>query len=308
VILRFAGPTLPPYAARALRAGRAGGVVLFADNVDDAPQLRDLTAAVRRASRGRALVLADQEGGQVRIVPFAGPELGAAVQLAANAVRAQSARAGRELRATGVDVALAPVADVPSTAGSALAGRAFSREPGPAARAVADAVRGFRSGGVAPTLKHFPGLGGATVNTDDGPQTIPGPPGLAPFRAGIEAGAPLVMVSHARYPALDRRRIASQSRAVIEGRLRDGLGFRGVVVTDSLEADAVLRTGSVEATAVRSVRAGVDLVLTTGQGSYLRVTRALEREGRRSPGFAARLRQAAARVERLRRGIRAGRP
>lgn len=308
VVLRFAGPTLPAYVVRALRAGRAGGVVLFDDNVVDAAQLGALTASVRRASRGRALVLADQEGGDVRIVPFAGPELGAARQLAADAVRGQSVAAGRGLRTAGVDVALAPVADVPSVPGSALAARAFSRDPQAAARAVTDAVQGFREGGVAPTLKHYPGLGGAAVNTDDGPATVAGPPGLRPFAAGIEAGAPLVMVSHARYPALDPRRIASQSPRIVDGLLRRELGFRGVVVTDSLEADAVLRTGTVEATALRSVRAGVDLILTTGQGSYLRVTRALEREGRRSARFAARLRTAGARVERLRRAIRSGRP
>ena len=308
VVLRFTGPTLPGYVDRALRAGRAGGVVLFADNVVDPSQLRALTRAVRQASRGRALVLADQEGGAVRIVRAAGPQLGAAAQAAAGAVREQSAAGGRALRASGVDVALAPVADVATVAGSALAGRAFSRDPRAAASAVAEAVAGFRAGGVAPTLKHFPGLGGATVNTDDGPATMAGRPELTPFRAGIRAGAPVVMVSHARYPALDPRRIASQSPRILRGLLRSELGFGGVVVTDSLEADAVLRTGSVEATASRSVRAGVDLILTTGQGSYLRVTRALEAAATRSDAFAARVREAGARVERLRRAIRAGRP
>jgi len=109
------------------------------------------------------------------------------------------------------------------------------------------------------------------------------------------------MVSHARYPALDPGRIASQSPRIVSGLLRGELGFEGVVVTDSLEADAVLRTGRLEQTAVRSVRAGVDLLLTTGRGSYLRVTRALEAAARRSARFAARLREAGARVERLRR-------
>jgi beta-N-acetylhexosaminidase len=107
------------------------------------------------------------------------------------------------------------------------------------------------------------------------------------------------MSSHARYPALDARRIASQSPAVLGGLLRRRLHFSGVVMTDSLEAAAVRATGSLEQAAVRSVRAGADIVLTTGQGSWIRVYRALLAEAHRSPAFRARVRQSAARVLRL---------
>ncbi|CAA9535818.1 MAG: GH3, partial [uncultured Solirubrobacteraceae bacterium] len=196
-------------------------------------------------------------------------------------------------------VTLAPVADDPTVAGAALAGRAFASEPAQAAQAVADAVRGFREGGVAPTAKHFPGLGGSTINTDDAPADVAGRPDLAPFAAAIEAEAPLVMLSHARYPALDAERIASQSRPIVEGLLREELGFRGVAVTDSMEAAASTATGTLEVTAERSIRAGVDLLLTTGRGSYLRIYRRLETLARRSPAFAARVREAAGRVRAL---------
>lgn len=300
VILRFAGPTLPGYVERALRAGRVAGVVLFADNVRTPAQLEALTDAIAGASDGRALVMADQEGGDIRIVPWAGPERSAARQLGAGTVRADSREAARGLRASGVNVALAPVADVPTVPAAALAGRAFSSDIETAAGAVADAVRGFREGGVAPTAKHFPGLGGATVNTDDAPADVAGRPDLRPFAAAVDAGVPLVMVSHARYPAVDRDRIASQSAAVIGGLLRDELGFRGVAVTDSMEAAAAVATGTLEASAERSIRAGVDLLLTTGRGSYLRIHRHLEATARRSPAFAARVREAARRVEALR--------
>jgi beta-N-acetylhexosaminidase len=110
------------------------------------------------------------------------------------------------------------------------------------------------------------------------------------------------MVSHARYPALDRQRIASQSSAIIGNLLRDRMGFRGVVVTDSLEAAAV--RGSPERAAVRSMRAGADLILTTGAGSHLRVVRVLTAEARRSRKFRARLTVAAARVLALRSSLR----
>jgi beta-N-acetylhexosaminidase len=168
------------------------------------------------------------------------------------------------------------------------------------ASAVAAAVRGWREAGVAPTAKHFPGLGGTTVNTDRGSTTIrdgaPTERDLAPFRAAIGAGVPLVMSSHAVYPALDANRIASQSRAVIEELLRAKLGFQGVVITDSIEAAAVRATGSTEQVAVRSIRAGDDIVLTTGHGSWIRAYRALLAEARASQPFRARVRESAARV------------
>ena len=89
-----------------------------------------------------------------------------------------------------------------------------------------------------------------------------------PFRAAVNAGVPLVMLSHALYPALDRRRIASQSRPVVTGLLRGRLGYDGVVITDSLEAAAVLARSGVGAAAERSVRAGADLILMTGSASW----------------------------------------
>jgi beta-N-acetylhexosaminidase len=169
-----------------------------------------------------------------------------------------------------------------------------------------DAVAGWSAGGVAATAKHFPGLGGATVNTDDGPATIERSRAeleaadLPPFAAAIEAGVPLVMIGHARYPALDAERIASQSAPILEDLLRRRLGFRGVVVTDSMEASASLATGDVATVSERAVRAGADLLLLTGAGSYRPVLDHLVEAARRSPGLRLRIRESAARVLALR--------
>ncbi len=302
VVLRFQGTAVPAYVRSILRRGEASGAILFRDNIASPGQLRALTRtlhAAGRAGRFTPIVCIDQEGGAIRNVGWAPPVAAQADQDPGADARA----AGRALRGLGINVALAPVADVPSVDGAALASRAFSRDPARVARAVAAAVRGWRASGVAPTAKHFPGLGGATVNTDHGSATIgggaPTRADLAPFRAAIAAGVPLVMSSHALYPALDRHRIASQSPAILGGLLRARLHFRGVVMTDSMEAAAVRATGSLEQAAVRSVRAGADIVLTTGQGSWLRVYRALLAEAHRSPAFRARVRQSAARVLRL---------
>ena len=205
--------------------------------------------------------------------------------------------AGRQLHAAGINVNLAPVADVPR-AGSVMATRSFAGdERGIAARTRAS-VRGLRDAGVAATVKHFPGLGGATVNTDDGPATVEVPldRDLVPFRAAVEEGVPLVMLSHASYPELDSRRIASQSRPIVTGLLRERLGFDGVIVTDSLEADAVLARSGVAVAAERSIRAGADLILMTGSASWNDVFPHLLAEARRDPAFRARIRASAARV------------
>jgi beta-N-acetylhexosaminidase len=104
------------------------------------------------------------------------------------------------------------------------------------------------------------------------------------------------MSAHARYPRLDATHIASQSRTILDTLLRKQLGYEGVVITDSIEAAAVRATGSTEQAAVRSIRAGNDIVLTTGDGSWLRSYRALLAEARASAAFRARVRASAARV------------
>jgi len=306
VVLRFAGTTPPGYVREALRERRAAGAILFRDNVADPEQLQALTRGLRRAG-GHPIVAVDQEGGEIRIVPWAPPAASAPEQAAAGSVRADAAAAGAALHDLGITVSLAPVADVPSVADAALGGRAFANEPGAAGEATAAAVGGWREGGVAATAKHFPGLGGATVNTDDGPATIERSRAeleaadLPPFAAAIDAGVPLIMVGHARYPAFDPDRIASQSQPIIEQLLRGRMGFRGVVVTDSMEARASLATGSITTASERAVRAGADLLLLTGRGSYTPVYEHLLSLAARSPAFRARVREAAARVLALKR-------
>lgn len=307
VVLSFDGPTLPPYVARALRAGDVSGVILFSDNATRPAQTRALTAALGRAARGRALVMLDQEGGPVRIVPWLGPSAGeAASAKSPRLVEGIARRAGRELRRAGITADLAPVADV-ARPNSAMSARAFPGGAASVAASTAAMVRGLDAAGVGATAKHYPGLGAAAGNTDARAVTIARPAGelgtvdLEPFRAAVAAGVPLVMVGHARYPALDPTAIASQSAPIIDGVLRGRLGFGGVVITDSLEAVAVPRP--VDDAALRSLRAGADLLLTTGRGSFRPVSDRLVSEARGSASLRGRLDQAAGRVLALKRRL-----
>jgi len=316
MILSFAGTSPPGYVRKVLSTGEASGVVLFAGNVRDAAQVRTLGSTLQRAARGGALVSVDQEGGSIRNLPFAAPAAGQPVQGTPVVAREAASAAARDLDAAGVNVTLAPVVDVTTGAGSFVAGRAF---PGAAAAVSAitvGALAGYEGTRVASTVKHFPGLGAATRSTDDVPVTIDRSRQelerveLAPFRAAVAADAPLVMASHALYPALDSRSIASQSRPILVDLLRRRMGFRGAVITDSLEARAVLERSSVEEAAVRSLRAGADLMLTTGRGSYRPVYDRLLAEAERSPEFRRRVEESAGRVLQLKRrlGLRPPRP
>ena len=312
-LMGFDGTAAPEYIRRRLRSGEGAGAVVFAKNAPEPTSTRDLMRSLQRAAGGGALVATDQEGGSGRSLAFAppGPSQSA---LASPAAAAGAARtAARGLRGVGVNVNLAPVADVASATGSVVGGRAYPGDPLEVATLVRASVRAYAPERVGSTVKHFPGFGRATANTDDAPVTIGASRAalasgdLRPFREAVRAGTPLVMASHALYPALDRRRIASQSPGILGDLLRRRLGFHGVVLTDSIEAQAVLARSDVGTAAERSVAAGADLVLMTGSGSWNLVYPRLLARARRDSAFRARVRESARRVLALKRrlGLRA---
>jgi beta-N-acetylhexosaminidase len=303
LVIAFGGTSAPEYVSRAVRQGRAAGVILFGGNATSPAQVRALTGGLQRASGRGALIATDQEGGEFHTLPWAAPHEGQPAQRDPAAAAAAARQAAHDLRAAGVNVTLTPVADV-GRPGSALAGRTF---PGPApavAATVRAALRAYRAGGVAATAKHFPGLGAAGVNTDNGAVAVRlTADDVEPFKAAVAARAPLIMVSHALYANLDPARIASQSPTIMRGLLRQRLGYRGVIVADSMEARAVIARSSIEVATQRALSAGADLLLLTGDGSFRPVSRALLARARRDPAFRARLADAAARVLALKRSL-----
>jgi beta-N-acetylhexosaminidase len=171
---------------------------------------------------------------------------------------------GAYLRRAGISVDLAPVLDVPNSNTSFLGSRAFGDNPARVERVGVAFASGLQSGGVAATAKHFPGLGTAAGNTDIGDVTILSSRAelrrrLVPFAAAARSGIKLVMVSNARYPALDpSRRPAVLSQPIVTGLLRRELGFRGVTITDTLAAPSVRQYTKVP---IRAIRAGIDILL-----------------------------------------------
>src|SRR3954467_10885755 len=308
LMIAFHGTSPPGYVQRALRQGRAGGVILFRANVPSPAVTRALTRRLQRSGRHSVLIATDQEGGSIRILPWAAPVPSQGATPTLVEAKRQATQAAKDLTAAGVNVTLAPVSDVGGP-GSVMSGRAFPGGSADVSALTSAAVSGYRGTRVAATLKHFPGLGEAGTNTDDGPATISSPRAavatrdLPPFAAGIKAGARLVMASHALFTGLDSKNIASHSRPILTTLLRGKLGFKGVVITDSMEAAAVLKRSSIELAALRSVAAGADLLLLTGPGSFPVVSKQLLTGAKQSKRFRARVAEAAARVIALKRSL-----
>src|SRR4051794_19825476 len=306
----FPGTSAPAWVRDRLAKRELGGVVLFGYNVASRGQVSALDKRIQAAAHGDALIALDQEGGQVRRFPWASPRRDGSLQSTPSLAYHSAQAAAHDLAAAGANVNLAPVADVALGAGSEMRRRAFPGGASRVATLVTQAVRGYTRSGVAPTVKHFPGFGAARVNTDDATVHIDRTRAqmeateLKPFEAAIHADVPIVMVAHAVYPAYDAKHIASQSRAILQTLLRKRLGFEGVVVTDSMEARAVLARSSVATAAERSIRAGADLLLLSSSGSYEPVYEHLRALARRDPSFRARISESYARVSALKDSLR----
>ncbi|MEV7428934.1 glycoside hydrolase family 3 protein [Nocardioides sp. NPDC092400] len=288
IVARYAGTAAP---TRLVRRLHLGGVVVFDENVAGPDQLRQALRALERgAGRRWPLITAvDQEGGLVQRVRGAVTAYPAFMSAGAaddeRLTRRAYLAAARELRGLGIDVDLAPDADVTGGVSDPVIGsRSAGADPAVAAEHSVAAARGMWAAGVVPVVKHFPGHGSLTTDSHVG---LPVQDrslrellrtDLVPFRAAVAAGLPAVMVGHIAVRALDRGVPATVSRPVVHGLLRERLGFDGLVVSDALEMAAVR---SVRQPAVRFLAAGGDVVLMPSDPAAARAAIvAAVREGR----------------------------
>ncbi|WP_219418136.1 glycoside hydrolase family 3 protein [Pseudonocardia nigra] len=264
----FTGARIPDWLARAVDGGLAG-VCLFSSNVG--PDVAALTRALHERRPG-VLVASDEEGGTVTRLEH---RLGSAWPGAAAlgrlddvaATEAVAAGMGAQCRAAGVDLALAPVADVNAEPDNpVIAIRSFGATPELVARHTAAFVRGLQGAGVAAAAKHFPGHGSTTTDSHRALPVVDADPAtlrardLPPFAAAVEAGVRSVLTAHVLFPALDDRP-ATMSPPLL-GLLRAELGFDGVVISDAVDMHAISRGVGRGPGAVAAVAAGVDLVCT----------------------------------------------
>jgi beta-N-acetylhexosaminidase len=287
VVTGFSGHHPPPALRQAITDGAVSGVILFDDNAASRASVMRLTAELQAIPRPEAvnqplLVTVDQEGGLVRRLP--GPPKPSASEIGARGAgfaKRLGRATGASLAGMGVNVDLAPVLDV-GRPGRAISEemRAFARSPSAVSRIGGGFARGLASAGIAATAKHFPGLGGARLNTDNAVQRVRLPAAKLrrvderPFAKFARAGGAMVMLSTAIYPALSHKP-AAFSRAIATGELRDRLGFQGVSITDALGTVSARTVGGPRRAARAAAAAGADVVLFTDLHSAMEAQHAL---------------------------------
>jgi beta-N-acetylhexosaminidase len=272
VIVVPVSESAPSAALQEVSAG-AGGLLLFGASAPSnlASQLASLETHV--PGHIGLLVMTDEEGGGVQRIANLVGSLPWPAWMGANwstaQIQAAVTRVARNMYATGVNMDLGPVVDVdgtnaPPSATNPDGWRSFSGNTAVVTRDGLAFMIGLRSGNVIPVLKHFPGLGGSSGNTDNGSaQTLPWSTlqqvGIPPFAAAIKAGAPAIMMSNAKVPGLTTlpASLSPAAMAVLQT-----LQFHGLVMTDSLSAGAISTAGfTVPAAAVQALGAGADMVM-----------------------------------------------
>jgi beta-N-acetylhexosaminidase len=281
LLLGFVGAEPPPHILHWLASRPVGGFTLFRyRNVENPYQTRRLTAALQQAAKSAGqpplLICADQEGGQLNalgpaMTPFPGnmalgavgdPDLAFRVGLAI----------GRECAAVGVNVNYAPSCDVNSNPQNPVIGvRSFGEDPQLVGKLAAAMAQGIQAAGVISAVKHFPGHGDTVSDSHHGIPVVAHDEQrlweveLRPFRAAIEAGAKIVMTSHVGLPLLHDSRVvpATLSPTIIQGLLRQKLGFQGVVLSDAMDMAAITQGAGLADDVLRAAQAGVDMLLMT---------------------------------------------
>jgi beta-N-acetylhexosaminidase len=296
--LSFVGAEPSAEILATIRQQHIGGLTLFrALNVDNPAQVRALTEALQRAAQVSGqpplLISADQEGGTLFALagttPFPG-NLALGATRSADLARRTGYALGLELAAMGVNVNYAPVCDVIINPRNPVVGpRSFGEDPALVARLCAAMIEGMQAAGVAAAAKHFPGHGDTATDSHHGTPVLLHDAArlrqveLLPFAAAVQAGTKLVMTAHVALPNFDDGSDlpATLSPNILQGLLRNDLGFTGVIVSDALDMQAIEQGPALIVEAIAATNAGVDmLLLTTGndqRGIYAGLLQAARR-------------------------------
>jgi beta-N-acetylhexosaminidase len=263
--------------------------------------------ATEEATGGIGFVIAaNQEGGRIQALAGPGfdtiPSARTQGTWSTRTLRIRAARWAQQLRAAGVNLNFAPVADVvpagteDQNAPIGQLEREYGSDPTSVSSHVGAFIEGMREGGVLTTAKHFPGLGRVAQNTDFASGVIDtvttaDDPYLAPFRKAVEARVPGVMVSLATYERIDDDALAAFSSPIIEGILEQEFGFGGVVMSDSLTAEAVSSMPPGER-AIRFLESGGDLIVVGPGNTATEMAQALATHAAESHSFRRRIDEA----------------
>lgn len=285
-----------------------------------AAAVKKIKATVSKKTTGGVgqFISTDQEGGKVQVLKGPGySTIPAGLTQGSWDPKTLERRAtgwGKELAQSGINVNLAPVADtVPASIGAANApigafGREYGKTPGSAQAGSSAFAAGMESAGVAPVMKHYPGLGRVSRNTDvshgvTDTVTTREDATLEPFQAGIDDGADFIMLSSAYYSRIDAKNPAAFSDTVINKMLRDDQGFDGIVISDDMCDATQFRDWKYATRAKKFFDAGGTMMLCVNQAAIGPITAGLVAEAKADPDFKARIDEAALRVLKVKDGL-----
>ncbi len=267
------GTTITPELRSLAREFQLGGVIVFSRNIEEPEQVAELSRDVQSlASELPLWVSVDQEGGRVARLraPFTEwPPMAVLGRSGDEALAGRFAAAlASELAAVGITLDYAPVLDIHTNPRNPVIGdRALAEDAEMVARLGASVIRGLQENGVAACGKHFPGHGDTSVDSHLELPLVEHPPDrirrveCVPFRAAIRAEVAFIMTAHVLVPSFDEERPATLSPTIVQGLLREELGFEGVILSDDLEMKAIAASYTVPEAAVQAVAAGCDGLL-----------------------------------------------
>lgn len=282
-IAGFAGHSIPADLKSLAQEFDLGGVIFFARNIQEPEQVAELSREAMDLTIELPLwVSTDQEGGRVARLKSPFTEWPPMITLGRSGDETLAERFARalaaELKAVGISLDYTPVLDILTNPKNPVIGdRSLSERADDVARLGAVIIRTLQAEGIAACGKHFPGHGDTSVDSHFELPIIEHPPDrldaveLVPFKAAIEADVASIMTAHILIPALDKDRPATLSPAIVDGLLKQTLGYGGLVLSDDLEMKAISAGyGTADAT-VAAIAAGCDAVLMCGAGQAAQV-------------------------------------
>ncbi|RKP52962.1 glycoside hydrolase family 3 protein [Cohnella endophytica] len=279
IVAGFPAPSLTEDLKRLIRDYKIGNVILFSHNIENKQQLRslcdELQSSITEHTGYPALISIDQEGGRVTRLPADASNVPGAMAIASTGRPENAYAAGRltarELRALGVNFNLAPVLDINNNKLNPVINvRAYGDTAETVETYGLQMMNGLRDGGVLTAVKHFPGHGDTAVDSHLGLPTIDKTLEelleleLKPFQAAIDAGAEGLTIAHILYPRIEPERVpATMSRAIVTDLLKMKMGYRGLVISDCLEMDAIKKYYGTANGALGALQAGVHQVFVS---------------------------------------------
>jgi beta-N-acetylhexosaminidase len=280
IIIQFYETTYTAAQAQMVTPHHPGGVILYGYSMGTAQQVKALLAGGQKDSPIPMFTFLDLEGGYVdRLAQYLGPRMGAPQMAASgdpNVAEQQGEKAAKDLANFGFNTDLAPDVDVKLVNGPDQYGRTFGSTPNPVIAYAGAWLKGLQSQGVAGCIKHFPGLGAATIDAHKGLPVINRTRDqieateLAPYRALIGSGqVQCVMSTDLLMPAFDAQLPAEISKPIITGILRNELHYNGVAITDALYMAGIIDHYSFTQAAVMAIEAGNDMIMAPWRPSMV---------------------------------------